>query len=61
MKNEIYEHLKEWRSFFTAREINSEFPNLSLTQIKRICRQLVDEGRVRKWMHQERWHYQFLS
>lgn len=61
MKEEIYEFLKQWGDFSTAREIKSEFRNLSLAQIESICGELVDEGRVRKWMYREKWHYQFLS
>lgn len=61
MKEEIYEFLKEWRDFSTAKVIHSKFQNLSLCQIQSICRQLKNEGRVRRWWHRNSWHYQFLS
>jgi len=61
MKEVIYEFLKEWGDFSSPSEIHSQFPNISLDYTKTICRQLTNEGRVRRWWFRDRWLYQFLK
>lgn len=61
MKELIYEFLKDWEGYFTASEIHSEFSNISLNYTKSICRQLANEGRVKRWWFRDRWLYRYLS